>query len=44
MLEKHDKPDSALDYNPDLITRGKRQGYHARFTDATRSDALDKAG
>lgn len=44
MLEKHGKPYIALDSNPDMITRCKREGYHAIFADATRTDALDKAG
>ena len=44
MLSAHNKPYVALDSNPDLIDRAKRQGYRATFGDAARGDAMTRLG
>ncbi|MBX7496425.1 cation:proton antiporter [Qipengyuania sp. 6B39] len=44
MLAAHEKPYVAIDSNPDLIERAKRQGYRATFGDAGRGDAMSRLG
>ncbi len=44
MLDKHDKPYVAIDFDADIVERAKRDGYRATFGNAVRSDVLDKLG
>lgn len=44
MLEVHQRPYLAIDTDADMIERAKRQGYRAKFGDATRADALSRLG
>ncbi len=44
MLETHGKPYVALDADPDLIERAKRDGFHATYGDAARGDAMARLG
>ncbi len=44
MLDVHGKPYLAIDTDTDLIARAQRQGYRAKFGDATRADALSRLG
>ncbi len=41
MLKRHDVPYVAIDSDPDLIERARRDGYYAVFGNALREDALD---
>ena len=44
MLDVHQRPYLAIDTDSDMIERAKRQGYRAKFGDATRVDALSRLG
>ena len=44
MLDRHQRPYLAIDTDSDMIERAKRQGYRAKFGDATRVDALSRLG
>jgi CPA2 family monovalent cation:H+ antiporter-2 len=44
MLDRHDQPYVAIDADPDLVERSRRDGYKAVFGNATRADLLDKMG
>ena len=44
MLEAHNQPYVAIDSDPDLIVRAKRDGYRAVFGDAARGDGLSRLG
>ncbi len=44
MLEAHGKAYVALDSDPDLIARARREGFRATFGDAARGDAMDRLG
>jgi CPA2 family monovalent cation:H+ antiporter-2 len=44
MLDAHQRPYLAIDTDSDMIERAKRQGYRAKFGDATRADALSRLG
>lgn len=44
MLDVHQRPYLAIDTDSDLIERAKREGYRAKFGDATRADALSRLG
>lgn len=44
MLSAHKKPYVAIDSNPDLIERAKREGFRATFGDAARGDAMTRLG
>ncbi|WP_336986211.1 cation:proton antiporter [Altererythrobacter aquiaggeris] len=44
MMQVHDKPYVAIDFDADLIERAKRDGYRATYGNASRNDVLDKLG
>ena len=44
MLSVHKRSYLAIDTDADLIERARRQGYRARFGDATRAEALSRLG
>ena len=44
MLDAHQRPYLAIDTDSDMIERAQRQGYRAKFGDATRVDALSRLG
>ena len=44
MLDRHDQPYVAIDADPDLVERARREGYKAVFGNATRADVLEKMG
>ncbi len=44
MLDRHSQPYVAIDADPDLVERARRDGYKAVFGNATRADLLDKMG
>ncbi|MDE1468417.1 cation:proton antiporter domain-containing protein [Aurantiacibacter sp. D1-12] len=44
MLKRHDVAYVAIDSDPDLIERARRDGYYAVFGNALREDALDSLG
>ncbi|MCL4674123.1 MAG: cation:proton antiporter [Sphingomonadaceae bacterium] len=44
MLDVHQRPYLAIDTDSDMIERAIREGYRAKFGDATRADALSRLG
>ena len=44
MLQKHDQPYIAVDFDSDMIDLARREGYTALFGNAARGDILDKLG
>ena len=44
MLDKHRLPYIAIDSDTDLVQSARREGYHAVFGNAARSEALDRLG
>lgn len=44
MLDRHQQPYLAIDADPDLVSRARREGFNAVFGNATRADVLDKLG
>lgn len=44
MLDVHNQPYLAIDTDSDMIERAQREGYRAKFGDATRADALSRLG
>jgi len=44
MMDAHSRPYVAIDSDADLIERARRDGYNAKFGNATRADALVRLG
>ncbi len=44
MLDRHQQPYLAIDADPDLVARARREGFNAVFGNATRAEVLDKLG
>lgn len=44
MLDRHGKPYVAIDSDADMVAEAKREGFHAEFGNAARSNMLEKFG